>query len=44
VIGAAGWAAMRINVGVRDLVSRTGYGQAQVGYSVAGLSRGRVTL
>jgi hypothetical protein len=35
---------MRIEVGVRDLVERTRDGQAQVGYSVAGRSRGRVTL
>jgi hypothetical protein len=35
---------MRIEVGVRDLVERTRDGQAQVGYLVAGRSRGRVTL
>jgi hypothetical protein len=35
---------MRIMVGVGDLVQRTGDGQAQVGYSVAEWSRGRVTL
>jgi hypothetical protein len=36
--------AMRIVVGVGDLVQRTGDGQEQVGYLVAGWSRGRVTL
>jgi hypothetical protein len=35
---------MRIESGVGDLVQRTRDGQAQVGYSVAGPSRGRVTL
>jgi hypothetical protein len=35
---------MRIEVGVGDLVQRTGDGQAQVGYLVTGRSRGRVTL
>jgi hypothetical protein len=30
--------------GVGDLVQKTGDGQAQVGYSVARRSRGRVTL
>jgi hypothetical protein len=44
VTGAAWWAAMRIKAGVGDLVHRTGDGQAQVRYSVAGQSRGRVTL
>jgi hypothetical protein len=44
VTGAALRAAMRIEVRVRDLVQRTGDDQAQVGYSVAGRSRGRVTL
>jgi hypothetical protein len=34
----------RIKAGVGDLVQRTGNGQAQVGYSVAGQLRGRVTL
>jgi hypothetical protein len=33
-----------IETGVGDLVERTGNGQAQVGYSVAERSRGRVTL
>jgi hypothetical protein len=35
---------MSIEAGVGDLVQRTGYGQAQVGYSVAEQLRGRVTL
>jgi hypothetical protein len=35
---------MRIEAGVGDLVQRTGDDQAQVGYSVVGPSRGRVTL
>jgi hypothetical protein len=35
---------MRIEAGVGDLVYRTGDGQAQVGYSLARRSRGRVTL
>jgi hypothetical protein len=35
---------MRIKAGVGDLVQRTGNGQAQVGYSVAKRSRGRVML
>jgi hypothetical protein len=44
-VTSATWrAAMRIVAGVGDLVRRTGDGQAQVGYSVAGQSRGRVTL
>jgi hypothetical protein len=44
VAGAAWRAAMRIMVGVGDLVQRTSDGQAQAGYSVAGWLRGRVTL
>jgi hypothetical protein len=35
---------MKIEVGVGDLVQMTEDGQAQVGYSVIGRSRGRVTL
>jgi hypothetical protein len=35
---------MRIKAGVRDLVQRTRDDQAQVEYSVAGRSRGQVTL
>jgi hypothetical protein len=35
---------MRTEAGVGDLVQRIRDGQAQVGYSVAGRSRGRVTL
>jgi hypothetical protein len=35
VIGVAWWATMRIMAGVEDLVQKTKYGQAQVGYSVA---------
>jgi alpha-D-ribose 1-methylphosphonate 5-triphosphate synthase subunit PhnG len=35
---------MRIMVGVGDLVLRIRDDQAQVGYSVVGRSRGRVTL
>jgi hypothetical protein len=35
---------MRIKAGVEDLVQRTGDGQAQVEYSVAERSRGRVML
>jgi hypothetical protein len=35
---------MRIEVGVGDLVQRTGDGEAHVRYSVAGRSRGQVTL
>jgi hypothetical protein len=42
--GAAWRATTRIEAGVGDLVQRTGDGQAQVGYSVAGRSRGRVML
>jgi hypothetical protein len=34
----------RIEVGVGELEQRTGDGQAQVGYSVTGRSRGWVTL
>jgi hypothetical protein len=34
----------RVEAGVGDLVQRIGDAQAQVGYSVAGQSRGRVTL
>jgi hypothetical protein len=41
---ATWWAVTRIVVGVGDLVQRTRDGQAQVGYSVAGRSRGQVTL
>jgi hypothetical protein len=37
-------AAMRIVTGVGNLVQRTGDGQAQVGYSMAKRSRGRMTL
>jgi hypothetical protein len=41
----AAWrAATRIEAGVGDLMQRTGDGQAQIEYSVAGRSRGRVTL
>jgi hypothetical protein len=35
---------VKIMAGVGDLVQRTGDEQAQVGYSVAGRSRGRVML
>jgi hypothetical protein len=35
---------MRIMAGIGDLVQRTGDGQAQVGCSVAGQSRGQVML
>jgi hypothetical protein len=35
---------MRIEAGVGHLVQRAGDGQAQVGYSVARRSRGRVML
>jgi hypothetical protein len=35
---------MRIVTGIGDLVRRTGYDQAQVGYSVTGRSGGRVML
>jgi hypothetical protein len=44
VAGAAWQAAMKIMAGLGDLVQRTGDGQAQVGYSLAGRSRGQVTL
>jgi hypothetical protein len=44
VIGVAWRAATRIVVGVGDLVQMTGDDQAQVGYSVARRSRGRLTL
>jgi hypothetical protein len=41
----AAWQAVsRIVIGVVDLVQRTGDGQAQVRDSVAGWSRGQVTL
>jgi DNA-binding transcriptional regulator of glucitol operon len=39
----AWWAVTRIEAGVGDFVQRTGNDQAQVGYSVVGRSRGRVT-
>jgi hypothetical protein len=35
---------MRIEQGIRDLVQMTGDDQAHAGYSVAGRSRGQVTL
>jgi hypothetical protein len=44
VIGAAWQTVMRIEVGIGDLVQRTCDSQAQVGYSVAGQLRDRVTL
>jgi hypothetical protein len=44
VTGAAWPVAMRIEVGLGDLVQRTEDGQAQVGYSLVGRSRGWVTL
>jgi hypothetical protein len=44
VVGAAWWVATRIMAGVGDLVYRTEDGQAYVGYSVAGRSRGWVSL
>jgi hypothetical protein len=44
VAGATRQAVTRIVAEVGDLVQRTGDSQAQVGYSVAGLSRGQVTL
>jgi hypothetical protein len=44
VAGAAWWEAIRIVAGVGDLVWRSGDSQAQIEYSVAGRSRGRVTL
>jgi hypothetical protein len=43
VTGATWSAAMRIEVGVGELVQRTNDGQAQVEYSVIGRSRGQVT-
>jgi hypothetical protein len=43
VIGATWRATMRIMVGVGDLVQRIKNGQAQVGYSVAERSGGRMT-
>jgi hypothetical protein len=43
VAGATWQVATRIVIGVGDLVQRTGDGQAQVGYSVAGRSGGWVT-
>jgi hypothetical protein len=44
VVGVTWQAAMRIVAGVEDLVQKIEDGQAQVGYSVAGRSGGRVTL
>jgi hypothetical protein len=44
VIGATWRAAVRIVAIVENLVQRTSDGQAQVGYTVAEQSRGRVTL
>jgi hypothetical protein len=44
VTDATWQAATRIEAGVGDLVQRTEDGQAQIGYSVAERSRGRVTL
>jgi hypothetical protein len=44
VTSAAWRAAMRIEAGVGDLMQRIVDGQAQVGYSMAGRSRGRVML
>jgi hypothetical protein len=44
VTGMSWRAATRIMAGVGDLVQRTGYGQAQVGYLMAEQSRGRVTM
>jgi hypothetical protein len=44
VAGAAWRVATRIVAGVGDLVQRTGDGQAQVRYSVAGRLGGRVML
>jgi hypothetical protein len=44
VIGVTWRSTPRIMVGVGDLVRRTEDGQAQVGYSVAGRTRGQVTL
>jgi hypothetical protein len=42
--GATWPTATRIEAGVGDLVQRIEDGQAQVGYSVARRSRGRMTL
>jgi hypothetical protein len=44
VAGAAWRVVTRIVTGVGDLVQRTGDDQTQVGYSVIGRLRGRVTL
>jgi hypothetical protein len=44
VTGVAWLAVTRIEAGEGVLVQRIGDGQAQVRYSVAGQSRGRVTL
>jgi hypothetical protein len=44
VAGAVWWTATSIMAGVGYLVQRTGDGQAQVRYSVAGRSGGRVML
>jgi hypothetical protein len=44
MVGVTWWAVMRIMVGVGDLVQRTEDGQGEVGYSVAGRSRGQLTL
>jgi hypothetical protein len=44
VTGTIWRAVMRIEAGVGDLVQRIMDSQAQVGYSVVGRSRGRVTL
>jgi hypothetical protein len=44
VTGAAWQEVIRIGAEVGDLVQGTGDGQAQVGYSVVGRSRGQVTL
>jgi hypothetical protein len=43
VTGATCWTPTRIMAGVGDLVQKTKDGQAQVGYSVAGRLKGRVT-
>jgi hypothetical protein len=43
VTGAACRTVMRIVLGVGDMVQRTGDGQAHVGYSMVGQSRGQVT-
>jgi hypothetical protein len=44
VTGVTRWTAMRIMVGVGDLMQRTGDSQSQVRYSVAGWSRDPATL